>query len=59
MKRAIRISVNQDVYTKKSSVAEQFCLVPPHIRREELARELDMFLDVIVCEPSNSSIAST
>lgn len=40
------------------AVLEQICLVPPHIKREELARKLDVFLDVIACEPSYSSIAS-
>lgn len=40
------------------AVLEQTCLVPPHIRREELARKLDVFLDVIACDSSNSSIAS-
>jgi len=40
------------------AVLEQICLVPPHIRREELARKLDVFLDVIASESSYSSIAS-
>jgi len=40
------------------AVLEQICLVPPHIRRKELASKLDVFLDVIACEPSYSSITS-
>jgi AcrR family transcriptional regulator len=40
------------------AVLDQICLVPLHISREALARKLDVFLDVIACEPSDSSNAS-